>query len=130
MTADPVAMVRAHLEAHDLPTAAHLTRDFAQDLPVTHVYNAGGGTLTDIDRMDRVGITVYAPAPTTDDPADTPTATTLAEKALAALAGGPHDTVAGYVDEVRVESLPTFKPFTDTMDTCSMVVGVVHRTTD
>ncbi|WP_128683451.1 hypothetical protein [Actinomyces qiguomingii] len=130
MSSDPVKMVRAVLEGlpvgdgTTLATCRVLTVQALDHLPVVHVAAAGGGSQTDIDRLDRISAIVYAQAPTTDG---APTAVSIAELAHAALVGGPHDTPAGYIDEVRAESLPTGQPYTDTVDTAAAVYGVVHR---
>ena len=124
-SADPIAMVRALIEHVGVPTLAVL--DNMDDLPKAHIFNAGGGSQTDIDRLDRVAVTVYAPAPTTDDD---PTVSDVAATIHDALAGGPHETPVGYIDEVVVESQPTFQLYTDTVDSSTAVYGIIHRFTD
>lgn len=81
-----------------------LQPDFVQHLPAVLIYSLGG-TETYLDRVDRVGVDVYADAGTQ--------AVDVAEAIRASIVDQPHETSLGYVDNISAETTPVDVPYAD-----------------
>lgn len=80
-----------------------------------------GGTEGVVDRVDRIGVQVYGVGTAT---------LKVAEAIRARLSPDPlslnaHDTPAGYVDDIRPETLPVDVPFSDPVVTEAQFVALV-----
>lgn len=89
---------------HEVTAYLRLQPDFVDHLPAVLIYDLGG-TESFIDRVDRVGVDVYAPAGTT--------AKQVAEAIKDALVDRPHETSYGYIDNITTETTPVDVPYAD-----------------
>lgn len=103
---------------HTAKAYFRLQTDFTDHLPAVLIYPLGG-TEGYIDRVDRVGVEVYA---TGTDSLE------VAEAVRSALVGRDHDTSVGYLDDVQVETVPVDVPYPDpTYAQTQMVLRVTTR---
>src|SRR5699024_4685751 len=82
----------------------HLTVDFKDVLPAALIFTQRGSE-NYLDRTDWVVVQVFA-APGEAIP--------VLESIRASLVGRPHETAAGYIDDVQVEQTPQDVPYVDT----------------
>ena len=127
--ADPVAVIRATAaRATGAPTTTVLDAAFtAGPMPLIHVHLLSTDT-GDIDRVDQVGVDVYAVTPTGPGVEG---AAALADRLAEAwwdvspVAGG-----GGFVDGVDVSQRLGVRPYFEDIEIVSMVLDVTHRPTD
>ena len=114
------ALLDGHtLAGHVLTVYYRLGVDYKSHLPAVLIYHLGGSEGY-IDRTDRVGVDVYATEGTP--------ALDILEQIRDLLVPGPHDTSAGFIDDVAVESLPVDTPYADpAVSFAQMVVRVTAR---
>lgn len=103
---------------HTTKAYFRLDTQFTDHLPAALIYPLGG-TEGHVDRIDRVGVDVYAIGTESLE---------VAEAIRSALVGRPHDTAAGYLDDVQVETVPVDVPYPDpTYAQTQMVLRVTTR---
>lgn len=124
--ADPVAVLRAAAtEATGAPTTRVLDAAFTSGpMPIVHVHLLNAGATGEVDRVDTLGVDVYA---TTPSGPHEDGATALAERLLEALDVSPVSTPDGFVDGVEVQSQLGVRPYFETVEVVSLVVDVTHR---
>lgn len=126
--ANAVGLVRAVIDSRGHKSAANLPMGFTEELPIVHVYQIGG--VEDfLERTDRLGVDVYAGAPTAEA-AQAQTALDVAEDIAAALTPGPVYTDAGTVDEAAIDQVPILRPYLDAVDVATMTILITHRPID
>ena len=124
--ADPVAVIAARVTG--APTTTVLDVTFTSGpMPLIHVHLLSTDT-GDIDRVDQVGVDVYAVTPTGPGVEG---AAALADRLAEAwwdvlpVAGG-----GGFVDGVDVAQRLGVRPYFEDIEVVSMVLDVTHRPTD
>lgn len=127
--ADAVAVVRAAVTtATAAPTAVVLSADFARGpMPLVHVH-LDRSEVGDLDRVDTVGVDVYAITPT--DPADEGAAALAARLVDALVDARPVETSAGWADAVDITQQLGARPYWEEIEVASLTLDVVHRPLD
>lgn len=95
-----------------------LTPEAFKSLPAVLIYPLGG-TEGWVDREDRLGVDVYAIGTKSLE---------IAEQIRSMLVAKSHSTPAGYLDDVRTETVPVDVPYPDpTYDQTQAVYRVITR---
>ena len=127
--ADPVAVIRATAaRVTGAPTTTVLVATFTSGpMPLIHVHLLSTDT-GDIDRVDQVGVDVYAVTPT--GPGVEGAAALADRLAEAWWDVSPVAGDSGFVDGVDVAQRLGVRPYFEDIEIVSMVLDVTHRPTD